>query len=336
MDLMEQEELAFEAREKEVQAAAAAARAVPPATTSPDGPATSVSDVAAALTSLKRTNNTASHGRSRSFRDDMAHHAAPPRTPGTASPEAHAYPQVSTPPSGFIPRTPPVSTEPRLRNLSPPPPPGRRLMGGGIMRHASREAVSTSGGQPLPDDRGVSTPPPPPPPPPPAAPGGLALRPPHPLSCISGQEYAGRGRYVPHVVSVSLDTSTPVVNAPIGEPFGAVALGYRPRLGQLLEAHPLDANKASAITCVKYSPSTDFLLIGSGVREPVPEASNNFHPVTAIYRIRGGMRHVSTMLSGDDDVNIARFHPDSGHSFIYGTKQGRVRVLSPRPWNFYY
>jgi activator-of-BECN1-regulated-autophagy protein 1 len=47
------------------------------------------------------------------------------------------------------------------------------------------------------------------------------------------------------------------------------------------------------------------------------------------------MTHVSTMLSGDDDVNIARFHPESGHGFVYGTKQGRVRVLSPQPWNYY-
>jgi hypothetical protein len=160
---------------------------------------------------------------------------------------------------------------------------------------------------------------------------------------------------VPHVVTVSLDTDPfpESFDAKLGrgKPYGAVAKGYQPRLGQLLEACPLDANKASAVTCVKFSPSTDFCLIGYGVREPIVDntqstngttnnansGSNarNFHPVTAIYRIRGGMSHISTMLSGDDDVNIARFHPDSGHSFVYGTKQGRVRVLSKRPWTFY-
>ena len=182
------------------------------------------------------------------------------------------------------------------------------------------------------------------------APGGITIRAPHPLSVISAssisssthhnETFAVKGRYVPHVVTVSLDT-TPIpeetrdISIARGKPPGAVARGYRPRLGQLLEACPLDANKASAVTCVKFSPSTDFCLIGYGVREPVVEGGGNFHPVTAVYRVRGGMDHVSTMLSGDDDVNIARFHPDSGHSFIYGTKQGRVRVLSPRPWNFY-
>ena len=78
--------------------------------------------------------------------------------------------------------------------------------------------------------------------------------------------------------------------------------------------------------------------MGYGVRENAPETADSeihYHPVTAIYRIRGGMTHVTTMLSGEDDVNIARFHPESGHGFVYGTKQGRLRVLGPRPWNYY-
>jgi activator-of-BECN1-regulated-autophagy protein 1 len=149
-----------------------------------------------------------------------------------------------------------------------------------------------------------------------------------------------KGRYVPHVVTISLDTDPipeevdPALHRS-GKPYGAVAGGYRPRLGQLMEACPLDPSKASAVTCVKFSPSTDYCLIGYGVREPLMEGGGSFHPVTAIFRIRGGMSHVSTLLSGDDDVNIARFHPDSGHGFVYGTKQGRVRILSPRPWNYY-
>jgi len=146
----------------------------------------------------------------------------------------------------------------------------------------------------------------------------------------------------------------------------------RPRLGQLLSACPLDGTKASAVTCVKFSPCTEFCLIGYGVREPHVETNimttvsaiaaaaagtthhvNGtmnvvlppiqqiqhplYHPVTTMYQVNKGkqMRHVSTMLSGDDDVNIARFHPDSGYGFVYGTKQGRIRVLGPRPWNYY-
>ena len=44
----------------------------------------------------------------------------------------------------------------------------------------------------------------------------------------------------------------------------------------------------------------------------------------------------SSLTSVDDDVNIARFHPESGHGFVYGTKQGRVRVLAKRVWNHYH
>jgi hypothetical protein len=68
----------------------------------------------------------------------------------------------------------------------------------------------------------------------------------------------------------------------------------RPRLGQLLEACPLDGTKASAVTCVKFSPSTHFCLIGYGVREPLVEDhnGNQYHPVTALYRVQGGMTHV--------------------------------------------
>ena len=302
--------------------------------------------------------NLSSTGRSVSFREGMGEIVAGshvPRTPNNSSPERQALQhshETSVPISGFIPMTPPVTAEPRFRNLSPPPPPGSRFMGRGILRtrdvgsyghgHSGQHS-STHGGVPFRTgaSRGLTTPPPT---------ARLGMRPPHPLSIISSSStqslspnsdnFGMKGRYVPHVVTVSLDTS-PIpeeirdVSIARGKPPGAVARGYRPRLGQLLEAYPLDASKASAVTCVKFSPSADFCLIGYGVRDPVAGGGSNFHPVTAVFRVRGGMDHVSTTLSGDDDVNIARFHPDSGHSFIYGTKQGRVRVLSPRPWNFY-
>ena len=109
-------------------------------------------------------------------------------------------------------------------------------------------------------------------------------------------------------------------------------------MGQLLQASPLDSTKASGVTCVKFSPSTEYCLLGYGVRETIQgeqEIDSRYHPVATVYRING-MKHISTMLSGDDDVNIARFHPESGHGFVYGTKQGRVRNMSTRPWNYYH
>lgn len=334
MELVHQEELRYENEQKrderETERRIAASR---------DG------DTRGSVMSTATGNHLTVRGRSPSFRDSNEGNSMLPRTP-TA--QQHV--------TDFIPRTPEPIGHHQPVGLSPPPPPGRRLVSG----PSGSQSVPNQAGAPTPAqspavnmaNRGLSTPPPPPPPPPPPAPGPV-VRPPHPLSTVTSSSYPdpylSKGRYVPHVVTISLDTtymhSDLAHLLPRGKPYAAVAKGYQPRMGQLLEACPLDANKASAVTCVKFSPSTDFCLIGYGVREPVMENGNNnvngnsnggpFHPVTAVYRVRGGMRQVSTMLSGDDDVNIARFHPDSGYGFVYGTKQGRVRVLSRRPWMFY-
>jgi hypothetical protein len=296
---------------------------------------------------------------------------------------------------GIPPMTPPPNATQPPFPLSPPSPPGRRFTGG-LGQHQSQQQQQTVPPAPQrPIRRARTTPTSGTVIPPPPAPLGIA-RPTfdNPLATPTqtGNSNNGMatqtGRFVPHVVTISLDTTpffettlVPVSQAsstsshsagvmslhPQAPPMamttqttlnipgrGAYAtssanggsadhalrpqsLHLRPRLGQLLEACPLDGAKASAVTCVKFSPSTDFCLIGYGVREPVMEDphGNQYHPVTALYRIRGGMTHVSTMLSGDDDVNIARFHPDSGYGFVYGTKQGRVRVMSRRPCNYY-
>lgn len=247
----------------------------------------------------------------------------------TTTPEHSPSRHFMTTRSGSMPVTPPNLIGRVPLPLSPPPPPGVRFTGsslGNMGGDNNNESTNPS----LLSQRTLSRFPP-------AQPN------PHPLSIVSGSlefpDVAGvSGRYVPHVVTVSLDTSPVMGDYSANNPaprynVTSVARGYRPRLGQLLEAAPLDGSKAAAVTCVKFSPSADFCLLGYGVREPAEGGQH--HPVTALYRVIGGMTHISTMLSGDDDVNIARFHPDSGYGFVYGTKQGRVRVLGPRPWNYY-
>ena len=263
---------------------------------------------------------------------------------------------INPPPPPSTPTTVPV-TPPNIPRgnllLSPPSPPGRRWAGGlrrddprenprnapiqaVTARNVDRPAYHLSEAPCQGPQASV-----------PASARDLPLRAPHPLSVITTSTTHSDitrkpGRYVPHVATVSLET-TPLpqhcgIPPQLRNQITSVAKGYRPRLGQLLEACPLDGTKASAVTCVKFAPSADFCLLGYGVREPMSTEGepSQFHPVTALYRVRGGMTHVSTMLSGDDDVNIARFHPDSGYGFVYGTKQGRVRVLSPQPCTYYY
>jgi activator-of-BECN1-regulated-autophagy protein 1 len=236
-------------------------------------------------------------------------------TSGTRASEANREQNVTNSPSERLTprpggcRTPPNPIRPQVLT-SPPSPPGRRwslprmpIPLGGMEHQRSSQNV-------IPQHNNSNGPPPPPLPPSHHPSHRSALRVHPSIGSNSG------GRYVPHVVVVNLDKTG--------------------KLGQLLEATPL-GSRASSVTCVKFSPSAEFCLLGYGVREHATQPhGQQYHPVTALYRIRGGISHIATMLSSDDDVNIAKFHPHSGHGFAYGTKQGRVRVLSPRPWNEYY
>lgn len=213
-------------------------------------------------------------------------------------------------------RTPPNPIRPQVLT-SPPSPPGRRwsLTFGGSRPMPLGSGGGGGGGQNVPPNQipqQNNSDGPPPPPLPPNYRSGMHT------NGSMGPESGGR--FVPHVVVVNLDKK----------------IDKNGDLGQVLEATPL-GSRASSVTCVKFSPSAEFCLLGYGVREHATQPhGQQYHPVTALYRIRGGISHIATMLSSDDDVNIARFHPQSGQGFVYGTKQGRVRVLSPRPWDQYY
>ena len=207
-------------------------------------------------------------------------------------------------------RTPPPNSN--FTSLEPPPPPGNRNLS---MRNLNSSGVI-----------------------------GLNLMStthiPHPLSMVAPNHPAYKnkgGRYVPHIVTISMGTSFSLKenDDEIGLTKSSMqmeSIETYPKLGQVLNATPLDGTKASGVTCVKLSPSAEYCLLGYGVRDNLLSTNGNDprHPVTALYNVKEGMLHVSTLTSIEDDVNIARFHPESGHGFVYGTKQGRVRLLSTR------
>ncbi len=232
---------------------------------------------------------------------------------GTAQPNGANSPLERPAPRSTGCRTPPNPIRPQVLT-SPPSPPGRRwsLTFGGTRPMPLESGGGGAGGQNAPQNQIPQQNGPPPPPLPPNYRSGM-------LTNVSIGPESG-GRFVPHVVVVNLDKN----------------MDKNGDLGQVLEATPL-GSRASSVTCVKFSPSAEFCLLGYGVREHATQPhGQQYHPVTALYRVRGGISHIATMLSSDDDVNIARFHPESGQGFVYGTKQGRVRVLSPRPWDQYY
>ncbi|EQC38924.1 hypothetical protein SDRG_03882 [Saprolegnia diclina VS20] len=96
--------------------------------------------------------------------------------------------------------------------------------------------------------------------------------------------------------------------------------------GNVVQTTLLAETAAGGVTSVKFSPTGAYVLLGYGVRDRI-QRINQFplHRVTRIYRWED-MTLVSHMESEVDDVNIALFHPLPGHGFIYGTKQGRLRV----------
>ena len=260
-------------------------------------------------------------------------YGSPPRggTAGTATP-GHSTPtgRPSSPAHGTASSPPPHRVQPSHPALPfgddprTPPPPGA---GRGARSRSLLEPPSPPGKRNL------------------ASRTAGAAHAPHPLSVVAASHPAHRrpgGRYVPHIVAVSLDASPPADGSGMVPLHPYVvrteAMRRQPNLGRLLAACPLDGTKASGVTCVKLSPNAGYCLLGYGVRESVRGGGDDDprHPVTALYSVSRGMRHVCTMTCADDDVNIARFVGDSGHGFVYGTKQGRVRVLARRPWNCYH
>lgn len=79
---------------------------------------------------------------------------------------------------------------------------------------------------------------------------------------------------------------------------------------------------------MKISPTSAYVLLGYGVRDRIQrETEFPVHRVTRIYRWED-MALLSHVESAMDDVNIALFSPICGGGFLYGTKQGKLRVCS--------
>jgi activator-of-BECN1-regulated-autophagy protein 1 len=104
----------------------------------------------------------------------------------------------------------------------------------------------------------------------------------------------------------------------------------------VLAARALDGVPPGGVTSVKLSGSGRLVLLGYGVRDR-PYASYGGgddagppHPVLDVFDAGRGLAPLATVRTREDeDVNIARFHPCSAQGFLYGTKQGRLRVFMP-------
>jgi len=104
-----------------------------------------------------------------------------------------------------------------------------------------------------------------------------------------------------------------------------------PTFGQLLHARPIHA--AHCLTSLQFSPTSEHVLVAYG-RRHISLCSlvvdNGYmvpvHTVLEVYRV-ADMSLVRVLPSMEDEVNAASFHPTPGGGIVYGTKEGKLRIL---------
>ncbi|KAK9067515.1 hypothetical protein SSX86_011626 [Deinandra increscens subsp. villosa] len=105
-----------------------------------------------------------------------------------------------------------------------------------------------------------------------------------------------------------------------------------PTFGHVLISRPVRA--AHCLTSVQFSPSSEHILLAYGRRHSSllksidinGDTSLSIYTVLEVYRV-SDMELVSVLPSAEDEVNVACFHPLSGGGIVYGTKEGKLRIL---------
>ncbi|GFP81962.1 activating molecule in becn1-regulated autophagy protein 1 [Phtheirospermum japonicum] len=102
--------------------------------------------------------------------------------------------------------------------------------------------------------------------------------------------------------------------------------------GSVLASRAIRA--AHCLTSIQFSPTSEHLLLAYGRRHTSllksvvidGDMTVSIYTILEIYRV-SDMELVRVLPSADDEVNVASFHPSVGGGFIYGTKEGKLRIL---------
>lgn len=105
-----------------------------------------------------------------------------------------------------------------------------------------------------------------------------------------------------------------------------------PTFGSVLISRPIRA--AHCLTSIQFSPTSEHILLAYGRRHSSllksidinGDTSLSIYTVLEVYRV-ADMELVSVLPSAEDEVNVACFHPFSGGGIVYGTKEGKLRIL---------
>nr|GEW31457.1 hypothetical protein [Tanacetum cinerariifolium] len=176
---------------------------------------------------------------------------------------------------------------------------------------------------------------------------------PHAVLCSEmGAHFSPCGRYLAACVACVLphfeaDPGIPshlhyerAGTSPTRHPISAHQVMYELRIysleeatfGSVLISRPIRA--AHCLTSIQFSPTSEHILLAYGRRHTSllksivinGDTSVSIYTVLEVYRV-SDMELVSVLPSAEDEVNVASFHPFAGGGLVYGTKEGKLRIL---------
>ncbi|CAL5347530.1 unnamed protein product [Camellia sinensis] len=131
-----------------------------------------------------------------------------------------------------------------------------------------------------------------------------------------------------------------VSTSPTRHPISAHQVIYELRIYSLEEATfglvlaSRAIRAAHCLTSIQFSPTSEHLLLAYGRRHSSllksvvidGETTIPIYTILEVYRV-SDMELVRVLPSAEDEVNVACFHPSVGSGLVYGTKEGKLRIL---------
>ncbi|BBH10113.1 Transducin family protein / WD-40 repeat family protein [Prunus dulcis] len=131
-----------------------------------------------------------------------------------------------------------------------------------------------------------------------------------------------------------------IATSPTRHPISAHQVMYELRIYSLEEATfglvlvSRAIRAAHCLTSIQFSPTSEHILLAYGRRHGSllksividGETTLPIYTVLEVYRV-SDMELVRVLPSAEDEVNVACFHPFAGGGLVYGTKEGKLRVL---------
>ncbi|XWS31350.1 hypothetical protein CRYUN_Cryun23aG0068900 [Craigia yunnanensis] len=163
---------------------------------------------------------------------------------------------------------------------------------------------------------------------------------PHAVLCSEmGAHFSPCGKFLAACVAC-VHQDGGAATSPTRHPISAHQVVYELRIyslekatfGSVLVSRAIRA--AHCLTSIQFSPTSEHILLAYGQRHGSllksvvidGKTTSPIYTVLEVYRV-SDMELVRVLPSAEDEVNVACFHPFAGGGLVYGTKEGRLRVL---------